>query len=72
MGPESLLGRIQYVGKIRVLTAFSLCDAGTTQTSRHLGLSSPAVLTLVYNMPQVCCVLENMTQTIITRMAVHE
>jgi hypothetical protein len=56
--PEYLLGRMQYVGKIRFLAAFSLCDAGTTQTSRHLGLGSPAVLTLVYNMPQLCCVLE--------------
>lgn len=58
MGPEYLLGRMHYVGKNRFLAAFSLRDAGTTQTSRHLGLGSPAVLTLVYNIQQVCRVLE--------------
>jgi len=56
VGPEYLLGRMQYVGTIRVLTAFSVRDVVTTQTSRHLGLGSPALITLVYNLPQVCCV----------------
>jgi len=63
---------MQYVGTILALTAFSVRDAGITQTPRHLGLGSPAVLTLVYNLPQVRCVSENMIQAIITRMTVQD
>jgi branched-subunit amino acid transport protein len=72
VGPEYLLGCMQFVGTIRVLTAFPVRDVVTTQTSRHLGLGSPTLLTLVYNLPQVCCVSENTIQTIITRMTVHD
>ena len=67
-----LLRRMQYVGTILVLTAFSVRDSGTTQTPRHLGLGSPVVLKSVYNLPQGHCVLENMIQTFITRMTVQD
>jgi hypothetical protein len=64
---------MQYVGTIRVLTAFSVRDVVATQTtSRHLVLRSSALLKLVYSLPQLCCILEDMIQTIITRLTVHD
>ena len=59
VGPEYLLKRMQYLGTTHVLTAFTFYNALTKRTSCHLCLVSPAMLTLVRNLSQMCCVLGN-------------